>query len=124
MANIITSCDFLFFYSFLLRVQKLEYTAKGPVRVISTIIGKCIATFLQSFPFAKINSIKKSEQSSKIRLFSIRGSNSIHKHTVGIRVLFLLNLIIYQLAISLFYAHESLLRTIISAGSVGFGHRM
>ena len=71
-----TCCDFLFFYSFLLGVQKFEYIAKGPVRVVSTAISKCIATFIQSFTFAKIDSIKESAQSSKIRLFSIRRSDS------------------------------------------------
>jgi hypothetical protein len=50
-------------------------------------------------------------QSSKVRLFSIRRSNSVYKHTVGIRklfllfLLFLLNLIpiiVYQTWVSLF----------------------
>ena len=80
-------------------------------------IKKAILTNLGQTYFARINCIKEFAQSPKIRLFSIRRSNGVYKHTVGICELFLLSLlsilnlilmIVCQTCVSLFYSHEFL----------------
>lgn len=65
-------CDLLTLYSFFLIMQGSNDIIKCPIRVISSFMDECIASFPECCIFVQINSIKETTQSSEVRFLSIR----------------------------------------------------